>query len=230
MTKTEEEKKIVLDINKISVEYIREILELLNLESPTYTSVEYSNEDDWKYLFISFLADLIRVPDRIIAIFELGKNEDIISQPLSRYEHSLQTATLAYRDGRDDEYVICALLHDIGSQISGESHAEISASMLKSYVKPEYYWMVLNHNKFQGYHYWHYIGLNRNESDKLKDHPWYQLTYDFVEKYDTPAFDPNGEILPLEFFKPMIRKVFTIRPWVIKTIKKFFPFVEIQNY
>ena len=33
---------------------------------------------------------------------------------VDRLTHSLQTATRAYRDGRDDEYVVCALLHDMG--------------------------------------------------------------------------------------------------------------------
>ncbi len=29
-------------------------------------------------------------------------------------EHSLQTATRAFGDGKDEEYVVCALVHDIG--------------------------------------------------------------------------------------------------------------------
>ena len=33
---------------------------------------------------------------------------------VDRLTHSLQTATRAHRDGRDEEYVVCAVLHDIG--------------------------------------------------------------------------------------------------------------------
>jgi predicted HD phosphohydrolase len=36
--------------------------------------------------------------------------------PVDRLQHSLQAATRALRDGRDEEYVVCALLHDIGSR------------------------------------------------------------------------------------------------------------------
>ena len=37
---------------------------------------------------------------------------------VSRYEHSLQGATRAYRDGRDEEYVVATLLHDIGDELA----------------------------------------------------------------------------------------------------------------
>ena len=33
---------------------------------------------------------------------------------IDRLAHSLQSATRAQRDGWDDEYVVCALVHDIG--------------------------------------------------------------------------------------------------------------------
>src|SRR3546814_9430398 len=37
--------------------------------------------------------------------------------PVDRLEHCLQTATRAHRDGRDEEYVVMALLHDIGDTL-----------------------------------------------------------------------------------------------------------------
>ncbi len=41
-----------------------------------------------------------------------------------------------------------------------------------------------------------------------RDHPCYERAREFVDLYDNPAFDPEGEILPLEFFEPMLRRVF----------------------
>jgi predicted HD phosphohydrolase len=37
--------------------------------------------------------------------------------PVDRLEHSRQAATQALRDGRDEESVVCALLHDIGESL-----------------------------------------------------------------------------------------------------------------
>ena len=50
---------------------------------------------------------------------------------VNRLEHSLQTATRAHRDGRDEEYVVCALLHDIGDTLGCYDHATIGAAILK---------------------------------------------------------------------------------------------------
>jgi hypothetical protein len=30
----------------------------------------------------------------------------------------------------------------------------------------------------------------------------------FCERYDGPAFRPSGETLPLDFFEPMVRRMF----------------------
>jgi hypothetical protein len=44
--------------------------------------------------------------------------------------------------------------------------------------------------------------------DQYKDHPLYEQTLEFIEKYDAPAFDPEAETYALSFFEPMIQRVF----------------------
>jgi hypothetical protein len=44
--------------------------------------------------------------------------------------------------------------------------------------------------------------------DQYKDHPLYDYTLEFIEKYDAPAFDPEAETYPLSFFEPMLERVF----------------------
>jgi predicted HD phosphohydrolase len=61
---------------------------------------------------------------------------------------------------------------------------------------------------FQGYYFFHHLGMDRNARDQFKDHPNYALAEEFCANYDAPAFDPAGETLPLEFFAPMVRRVF----------------------
>ena len=129
--------------------------------------------------------------------------------PVDRLEHSLQTATRAHRDGRDEEYVVCALLHDIGDTLGSYNHPDVAAAILKPFVSEANHWMVANHGAFQGYYFFHHLGLDRNMRDAFKDNPHYQYTAEFCHKYDQAAFDPEYKSEPLEFFIPMVERVFS---------------------
>ena len=113
--------------------------------------------------------------------------------PVDRLTHSLQTATLAQRDGRDEEYVVCALLHDIGDTLGSFNHPDIAAAILKPFVCEENLWMVEKHGIFQGYYFFHHLGMDRNMRDQFRGHPYFERTEEFCAKYDGPAFDPQGE-------------------------------------
>ena len=95
---------------------------------------------------------------------------------VDRLEHSLQTATRARRGGEDDEYVVCALLHDIGDTLGSYNHSDIAAAILKPFVSEENHWMVDKHGVFQGYYFFHYLGLDRDARDQYLGHPWYDRT------------------------------------------------------
>ena len=86
--------------------------------------------------------------------------------------HSLQTATLTLLDDRDEEYVICALLHDIGDTLGTFNHPDIAAAILKRFISEANLWMIQHHGIFQGYNFFHHIGLNRNLRDMFKGHPY----------------------------------------------------------
>ena len=126
---------------------------------------------------------------------------------MDRYTHSLQTATRALRDGRDEEYVVCALLHDIGDTLGSFNHPDIAAAILKPFVSDENHWMVQHHGIFQGHYFFHHIGLDRDLRDNFRAHPCYERTAEFCELYDNPAFDPKAETLPIEEFEPMLRRL-----------------------
>lgn len=129
--------------------------------------------------------------------------------PVDRLEHSLQTATRAHRDGRDEEYVVCALLHDIGDTLGSMNHPDVAAAILKPFVSEKNLWMVANHGVFQGYYFFEYLGLDKNMRDQFRDHPYYEYTAQFCHLYDQAAFDPEYESEPLEFFVPMVERVFS---------------------
>ncbi len=127
---------------------------------------------------------------------------------IDRLQHCLQTATRAHRDGRSEDYVVMALLHDIGDTLGAYNHPDIAAAILKPFVSEELHWIVQHHGIFQGYNFFHYLGLNRDMRDQFADHPYYAATAEFIEKYDCPAFDPDYDSEPLEFFEPMVMRLF----------------------
>jgi predicted HD phosphohydrolase len=129
---------------------------------------------------------------------------------VDRLTHCLQTATRAHRAGEDEEYVVCALLHDIGDTLGSYNHADVAAAIVKPFVSPENHWLVEKHAIFQGYYFFHYIGLDRDMRDQFRGHPGFERTALFCERYDAPAFDPRAETMPLDAFVPMVRRVFAV--------------------
>ena len=126
---------------------------------------------------------------------------------IDRLEHSLQTATKAHKDGRDEEYVVCALLHDIGDILGPRNHADIGAAILQPFVSEENHWMVAHHAIFQGYYFFHHLGLDRDMRDQFRGHPSFEHTAVFCHRYDQEAFDPAYDTMPLQAFEPMLQRV-----------------------
>ena len=174
----------------------------------TFTRMEDSTAADWQAIGGEFMQFAAQLPDRIISHLSLLEN-DYGGFPVDRYTHCLQTATKALKDGRDEEYVVCALLHDIGDTLGSFNHADIAAAILQPFVSEENHWMVKHHAIFQGYYFFQHIGLDRNLRDNYKNHPAFDRTAEFCALYDNPAFDPRGETLPLAEFEPMLRRVMT---------------------
>ncbi|GLU40124.1 HD domain-containing protein [Pseudomonas sp. NBRC 100443] len=172
-----------------------------------FTHMEDGSVEDWSIIAQDFAAYATQLPDRILTHLRL-LDGDFGGFPVDRLTHSLQTATLAHRDGRDEEYVVCALLHDIGDTLGSYNHADIAAAILKPFVSPENLWMIEKHAIFQGYYFFHHLGLDRHLREQFKDHPQFEQTIEFCARYDAAAFDPEGETLPLAFFEPMLRRVF----------------------
>jgi predicted HD phosphohydrolase len=173
----------------------------------TFTSMDQSTVDDWAVIIGNFVEFARRLPDRVLAHLRL-LDGDYGGFAVDRLQHSLQTATLAHRAGEDEEYVVCALLHDIGDTLGSFNHADIAAAVLKPFVSEANHWMVEKHGIFQGYYFFHHLGMNRDAREQFRGHQWFDPTARFCELYDGPAFDPKGEILPVEFFEPMVRRVF----------------------
>ncbi|WBY17054.1 HD domain-containing protein [Erythrobacteraceae bacterium WH01K] len=171
-----------------------------------FTEMKQGTKKDWDIIGGEYRAFAKGLPDRVLDHLRL-LDGDFGGFPVDRLEHSLQTATRAHRDGRDEQYVVMALLHDIGDTLGSYNHPEVAASILKPFVSEQNYWICQNHGAFQGYYYFHHLGMDRNARDKFEGHEHYEACREFCEKYDQAAFDPDYESESLEFFEPMVRRV-----------------------
>ena len=165
-------------------------------------------QSDWEIIGAEFSEFRSTVVNRIKDHLLLLKG-DSGGFPVDRLTHCLQTATLAHQDGKDEEYVVCALLHDIGDTLGPANHADVAAVLLEPYVSEANVWMVKHHGIFQGYYFFHYMGLDRNMRDQFADNENFKRTARFIAKYDDPSFDPSMPKMELSLFEPMVRSVFS---------------------
>ncbi|CAN5523702.1 HD domain-containing protein [soil metagenome] len=150
--------------------------------------------------------------DNVAALPELlmGMLTDLegdVTYPIDRCAHSLQSATRALRDGRDEEYVVCALLHDIGESLGPFNHGDVIASIMKPFVSEANHWTLAHHPVFQVYFYGQHMGIDPNERDVYRDSPHFERTAEFCALYDEVSFDPDYVSEPMATFAPMVRRV-----------------------
>lgn len=178
----------------------------------TYTRMADGTQEDYLVLREHSKPLLNKVADHALTLL-LGLQESYPGNLIDRYQHSLQTATRAFRDGAEEEIVVAALLHDIGDLLAPANHAALAADILQPYVSASTYWIVKHHGIFQGYYFWHHIGRDRNAREKFRGHPYFERTAEFCHNWDQESFDPNYDTLPLTFFEPMVHRIFAREPW-----------------
>jgi predicted HD phosphohydrolase len=173
----------------------------------TFTAMRDATREDYQKIGRHSLEFFSGLPGRILTHLRLLSG-DTGGYAVDRLTHSLQSATRAKRDGCDDEYVVCALVHDIGDTLASANHSELAATILEPFVSEKNHWIVKHHGIFQGYYFFHHLGLDRNLRDRYREHEWWHDCAQFCEKYDQNCFDTEYDTLPLEAFEPALRKVF----------------------
>jgi predicted HD phosphohydrolase len=177
------------------------------MEKVSYQHMADMTEEDTRLIIEDGIDEAKELPDRVLnAVLVLKEFQGPLL--VTRYEHSLQSATRAYRDGQSEEYIVAALVHDIGDHFAPYSHGEYVAAVLKPFVSERVCWIIKHHPLFQAYYYAHYAGGDRNARDAFRDHQWYDDCVDFCERFDQNCFETEYDTLPLEFFEPMVRRVF----------------------
>ncbi len=174
-----------------------------------FKSFEESTKEQWDLIIPQLAVTQSMVADRVIGLLR-DLESDHGGFPVNRLEHSLQTATRAERDGQDNEYVFCALIHDIGDTLSPYNHPDVAAAIVKPFVSPANHWMVEHHGTFQGYYFWDYIGLDSQAREEFRGHEYFDYTEEFCAKYDQTAFDADYKSEPLEHYIPLINEFLSV--------------------
>ncbi|HMH88787.1 MAG TPA: HD domain-containing protein [Steroidobacteraceae bacterium] len=159
------------------------------MDRATFTAMTQGTQADWQKIATAAMAFNGELADRVLAHLQMLKG-DCGGFLVDRLEHSLQAATLAYRDRMDEEYVVCALLHDMGDILASTNHAELAATVLKPFVSDENWWLLQHHGIFQGYYFFHYLGLDRNMREQFRGHG--QAGDGAAEALDLSAHGPKA--------------------------------------
>ena len=148
-----------------------------------------------------------------------GKNT-MEGYKITRLDHGLQSATRAYNDGADIDWIVGALLHDIGDGLAPQNHDRFSAEVVRPYVRDEITWVIEHHGIFQMIYYAHHYGWDKDARDRYRNHPCFDMCSKFCERWDQKSFDPDYPSKTLEYFQPMVEEVFTRKAFSPEVIKE----------
>jgi predicted HD phosphohydrolase len=181
-------------------------------ETVSFTRMDEGTREEYQLLDRIYKKLDLELADNVLAMLDRLRG-DKMGYRIDRYQHSLQTATRAQRDGADEETIAVALLHDIGDILAPWNHSDLAAAILQPYLSPDNHWLVQHHGIFQGYYFFHHTGGDRFARERYRGHPMFERTAAFCERWDQTSFDPNYDTLPLEAFEPMVRRLFARPPF-----------------
>ena len=179
----------------------------------SFTEMKQGTKEDY-----ALLAELEKphhalTADRVLDELRRQAETSLDGYQINRLVHGLQAATRAERDGADIDWIVGALLHDIGDGLAPQNHDRFSAEVIRPFVRWEVSWVVEHHGIFQMVYYAKHYNWDPNAREEFKDHPCFDACAAFCERWDQSSFDPNYDAKPLEHFEPLVREVFGRKAW-----------------
>lgn len=189
------------------------------METVSFTQMKDGTQEEYEFLNAHEVEYTKGTADRLLkALVEL--DESLSGYQITRLGHSVQSASRAWRDGADIDWVVAALLHDIGDIYAPYNHDEYAAAILRPFVREQCAWVVQTHADFQMLYYGHHLpGFDQNKRERHRGHAYFDDNAEFCERWDQASFDPGYDDLPLEFFVPMVREVFARTPYDPEVIR-----------
>ena len=177
-------------------------------ETVSFTAMKDGTREEYALLARLEKPFLALTADRVLAELRRADEVTLEGYKISRLTHGLQSATRAMRDGADIDWVVGALLHDIGDGLAPQNHDRMSAEVIRPFVRWDVAWVVEHHGIFQMLYYAHHYGWDRDARERFRDHPCFDSCAEFCERWDQSSFDPDYPTEPLSRFEPMLREVF----------------------
>ena len=184
-----------------------------------FTAMKDGDKEDYDLLHPLEVEYAAGTADRLLNAL-VSLDESLSGYQITRLGHSLQSATRAERDGADIDWVVSALLHDIGDIFAPYNHDEYAAAILRPFVREQCTWVVEKHGDFQMLYYGHHVGGNQHKREQYRGHIYFDDCAAFCERWDQASFDPDYDTLPIEHFADRVRQVFAREPYdpaVIRT-------------
>ncbi len=186
----------------------------------SFTAMKDGTREDYEILAELEKPFLALTADRILQELRQSGETTLEGYQITRLEHALQSSTRAMRDGADIDWIVGALLHDIGDGLAPQNHDRMSAEIIRPFVRWDVAWTVEHHGIFQMLYYAHHYNWDRNARDRFCDHPLFKSCEDFCERWDQSSFDPEYPIEPLDTFEPMVKEIFNRKAYDPKIIRE----------
>ena len=106
------------------------------MEQVSFTAMKDGTKEDYEFLTEHEVEYTKGTADRLLHALE-HLDEGLSGYKITRLGHSVQSATRAWRDGADVDWVVSALLHDIGDIFAPYNHDEYAATILKPFVREQ---------------------------------------------------------------------------------------------
>ncbi len=178
------------------------------MRTVSFNEMKHGTRED--YLFLAEMEESHYALTAARVLSELRRQgEDTLSgYKITRLAHGLQAGTRALRDGADADWIVGALLHDIGDGLAPQNHDRFSAEVIRPFVREEVTWVVEHHGIFQMVYYADHYGWDRNARERFRDHIYFESCAEFCDRWDQVSFDPDYPTEPIERFEGLIKDVF----------------------
>ena len=181
------------------------------MEQVKFTQMKDGDKEDYDFLTKHEIEHTKGTADRLLtALVELDVG--LSGYQITRLGHSLQSATRAWRDGADTDWVVSALLHDIGDIYAPYNHDEYAATILRPFVREQCRWVVEKHGDFQLAYFGEHVGADPNKRNAYQGHKNFSDCATFCKRWDQTSFDPDYDTLDISFFTEMVHEVFARAP------------------
>ena len=188
-------------------------------DTVSFTAMKDGTREEYEMLDALEQVHRAGTADRLLRELRSQEEESLSGYQITRLEHGLQSATRARRDGADTDWIVAALLHDIGDGLAPQNHDKFAAEIMRPFMREEVTWVVEHHGIFQMYYYAHHYGWDRELRETYKSSPYYQSCVDFCEQWDQSSFDPAYPMDPLESFVDEVHTVFSRKAYDPEILK-----------